>query len=375
MPTSPRLTEEELRNVLLLACHAPSGGNGQPWSFAWDGEILEIFFDPARTPRVADPGLRGTWMQVGIFLECLEIAASVQHFALETEIHMPHVEGKAFASVRFIKDGVPLSPLAATLADRYTDRRDYAGGDFTAPVFEELRADCVGTTANVYFAPIKKGEVIEYMIDGDLMLTNWPEFHADTWPFQRWSAEEALQKGDGVQFAASNYSYAMSRVIKALGDRPKAIAYLDDRGLLKRILGPGVRRRILSSAGMGLYTLRSPGYEALVPAGRVMMRGWLKTQAAGYSNHMHGGPALFVYFRTINCLPAQLPPRLPALLEHGARVLKYEFKYPDSEYPCLLWRVGRCPGPLPGAMRTHRRDLSEILRIKPVREARNGATV
>jgi hypothetical protein len=363
MSESDGPSNEQLQRLVKLACRAPSGGNGQPWSFDWDGRKLEVFFDKARTPRVADPGMRGTWVQVGIILESLAIAASVEGFALQYDLHMPHVEGRSFATVRFTPSNAPASEHAAMLAKRFTDRRPYAGGTLDAPVFDRIRALFEGSAAAVHMAELRSDDLLEYMVEGDALFFSWPQLHRDTWVYQRWSLADAERKRDGVYFGATGLSYPMSRLLKAIGDRPAVIQTLKRHGLLQRLLRRRSSRALRSSAGMALLTIRSTELADLTAAGRLAMRAWLMVQEADYSLHVYGPPALFVYFKAIGCLPEDAPPGLVELLDRGEKVLRREFGIPDDEMPLLLWRVGLSPGPLPGPMWTLRRDLEDVLRI------------
>ncbi len=123
------LSREQLLRVLDLARMAPSGANGQPWHFEWDGRELRVFFERHRTPGAVDADGRGTWIIVGTFLECLEIAAGRDGLGIAYRLLLPYADDRPVAAVTFSAASVPGSQggLASTLAARFTDRRRYRG--------------------------------------------------------------------------------------------------------------------------------------------------------------------------------------------------------------------------------------------------------
>jgi nitroreductase len=63
-----------LKNALLLACHAPSVYNSQPWRWMAQGGILDLFVDPRRIAPRSDPSGREAIISCGCVLDHLHIA-------------------------------------------------------------------------------------------------------------------------------------------------------------------------------------------------------------------------------------------------------------------------------------------------------------
>jgi hypothetical protein len=69
---------DELRWVLENAALAPSGGNFQPWKFAWDGARLRCLFDEERTHYFTNYHHCETHVSLGAAVTNIEGAASAE---------------------------------------------------------------------------------------------------------------------------------------------------------------------------------------------------------------------------------------------------------------------------------------------------------
>jgi nitroreductase len=68
--------EERARFLLRYAILAPSSHNSQPWSFAVDGDTVEVYAEDSRWLDVADPDRRELYLSLGCAVENLRIAAA-----------------------------------------------------------------------------------------------------------------------------------------------------------------------------------------------------------------------------------------------------------------------------------------------------------
>ena len=74
------LDRDELRWVLENAALAPSGGNFQPWKFAWDGARLRCLFDEERTHYFTNYRHSETHVSLGAAVANIEVAAQAIGF-------------------------------------------------------------------------------------------------------------------------------------------------------------------------------------------------------------------------------------------------------------------------------------------------------
>ena len=97
IPTPPEVRtahstpdRDELRWVLENAALAPSGGNFQPWKFAWDGARLRCLFDEERTHYFTNYRHCETHISLGAAVTNIEVAAQAIGLAADA---VPFPEG------------------------------------------------------------------------------------------------------------------------------------------------------------------------------------------------------------------------------------------------------------------------------------------
>lgn len=97
--------ELQLRFLLRYAILAPSVRNTQPWRFAVEGNLVDLFADPGRGLPVADPDQRELYISLGCALENLLVAA--EHFGFRHEVsYLPAPDdGRLAATVTFAPGG------------------------------------------------------------------------------------------------------------------------------------------------------------------------------------------------------------------------------------------------------------------------------
>lgn len=114
------------RRLVELACRAPSFHNTQPWRWRILGEdVIELYADPARQLRVADPLGRNLTISCGSALHHAEVAA--RGLGLDPEVTVTSGPGDLLARVTLT--GAATRPGALeeleALERRCTDRRRF----------------------------------------------------------------------------------------------------------------------------------------------------------------------------------------------------------------------------------------------------------
>ena len=118
-----------LKNALLLACHAPSVYNSQPWRWMAQGGILDLFVDPRRIAPRSDPSGREAIISCGCVLDHLHIAmaaagwdAHVDRFPKPNNLdHLATIDFSPAGSITSAQ-----SDRADAILQRGTDRRPFA---------------------------------------------------------------------------------------------------------------------------------------------------------------------------------------------------------------------------------------------------------
>jgi len=95
--------EEDLIEILKIACNAPSGSNSQPWSFKVQEGRVEIIAIPEKDHRVLNFKNRGTLLAHGALIENISIIASTFGYNTVIDIIYPK-KGNTTALIDFKKE-------------------------------------------------------------------------------------------------------------------------------------------------------------------------------------------------------------------------------------------------------------------------------
>jgi hypothetical protein len=128
------------REIVALACRAPSIHNTQPWWWRIGPGRIDLFADRGRQLPIADPGGRNLVLSCGAALHHATVAAAAQGYAAEV-VRMPSgTEADHLATIRL--EPAPVTPAATAqlraLTERCTDRRRFTSWPVSAERLEDL---------------------------------------------------------------------------------------------------------------------------------------------------------------------------------------------------------------------------------------------
>ncbi len=116
-----------VRQIVSLACQAPSMHNSQPWRWRLDGASIELLADPARQVAHADPGGRNLTISCGAALHHAQVAARALGWATDVdrfpEGHRADLLARLTLHPRF--PGREDRAAVRSLMRRRTDRRRF----------------------------------------------------------------------------------------------------------------------------------------------------------------------------------------------------------------------------------------------------------
>jgi len=129
-----------VRDLVELACRAPSVHNTQPWRWTYDGATLELFADTRRQLTYADPDRRDLIISCGAALHQLEVAAAAAGWASVVRRMPDPSDETLLASIRFEeRPGTDTDRrLAQAITERRTDRRLPSSWPVPAGKLEQL---------------------------------------------------------------------------------------------------------------------------------------------------------------------------------------------------------------------------------------------
>jgi hypothetical protein len=353
------IAREVVARVVAAAHRAPTADNCQPWSFGWDGRALAVHHDADRARNVLNHRDCLSHETLGMLLASLDVAAAAERLRAEAAIRLDGAVGAPWATVRFaVDDGVDPGLLPALLA-RTTDRRLYPRGVVRGEVVEALRREAAGSPGcGVHFDDRLSEELLAFVAEADAYPWRLPDAYRDVLRWMRFSPRELAASGDGVGYW--NMGVSLPRLPGLSLTRSRIAQRLADTLRLYALSGAWARAQVRASSLLVLFTVRAAGPQALVDAGRLAMRAWLRLHAAGCAVQPFTLPTLLIYTQLSGGLPAGAPPDLGALYARGREVLRRAFSHPGGELPVWLLRVGPAR-PVPADLISPRRPLGDVL--------------
>jgi len=113
------------RDIVELACRAPSVHNTQPWSYRVHGSDMDLFADYKRQLVYADPNRRDLMVSCGAALHHIQVAAAALGWSARVHRLPDASDERHVASIHLTRARVPSPDIGVleTIAARRTDRR------------------------------------------------------------------------------------------------------------------------------------------------------------------------------------------------------------------------------------------------------------
>jgi nitroreductase len=116
---------DPLREIVQLACRAPSVHNTQPWSWRIAGHALELYADRSRQLPVADPEGRDLVISCGAALHHAQTAGLALGWQSSVTRYGGTGRADLLARITFSPATAPQDGLLRALTERRTDRRRF----------------------------------------------------------------------------------------------------------------------------------------------------------------------------------------------------------------------------------------------------------
>jgi hypothetical protein len=247
---------------------AANSHNTQAWRFLPIGQRIRIAPDLSRRTPAVDPDDHHLFVSLGCAAETMLQAAGVYGWSGAVEA----VDVHGGVTLAFTPSLAGPGPLAAAIARRASTRSTYDGRPASAQQLRDL-AQAVGGEVGVSLITDRKrlAEATDFIVQGDRAQLRDEAFRRELKSWIRFSADEALARGDGL-FAASSGSPTMPRLV---GERLFDLAFTD-KGETDKIV-----RQMRSSAGLAVFASAAGGPSGWVEAGRAFTRFALTATAAG----------------------------------------------------------------------------------------------
>jgi hypothetical protein len=265
----PALSRDELNTLLGAAAMAPSIFNTQPWQFAVDGRVIQLYLDPERVLNESvDPFGRQAIISCGAALLNLRVAAAHIGRSVETILNAgasDHPLATLTFGPRARRNPVD-GDLYPAIRQRHTYRAPFAPRRVPGSVLFELTECARAEHANVVpVGSVHRRWLFDLVAFAEVILSESPSYKRD---LRTWTSRNVL-RADGIPAIAFG---AMSDV-----DSPPMRDFGGARGLTQR------RERFMPDPWIAVLGTDTDDPIAWLHAGQALQRLLLTAQTRGLS--------------------------------------------------------------------------------------------
>lgn len=356
-----RLDREVVEALVKAGGAAPSGGNAQPWRWAYGRRLLLLLRD-GWDRTFLDFGGRGSCAAAGAAAENVLLTASLMNLHC-TWLPFPLGESHACVAAFALRSANVRQSLSdQELAKRVFERHTNRGLLLREPIENSVLTRLTEAAASVASAQVKfvseedkLVRIAQLLGEAQQLQLQHPEGHAQLVDEVRWGDIDPEPETTGIPIDALELSPLDRAGLEICRDWRVLEANREWGG------GRGLRRlaeKAVQSAGaLGLVHVPSAGLRDFLAGGRAMQRTWLAATADGIGFHpMAALPYMAERVRGggRESLPAAMAQRIEELWNSCCR----EFGLPSHTCAALLFRLIVADPP---AIRSRRRSPDEDL--------------
>jgi len=331
--------KEDIKKILEVAVHAPSGENCQPWRFSVRKNEIDIFNIPERDQSLYNYGQMASYVAHGALIENILIASSA--FGYRAKLNLfPEVGDPNLVAIVFLEQGTPVEdPLHRYIQRRCTNRKPYN----TAPLSTDQLAAFTAVAEEIAGGKLiliqdrKKIKTLARAgsVNEQVMLSN--EFlHKFFFTHINWTQAQEDKKRIGFYIKTLELPPPAQVIFKIFRHWP-IMKVLNKIGMAKAA-AQGNAKIYASCAAMGTVVVPHKTPQDFITAGRIMQRVWLKATQIGLNIQPLTGVLFFMQGiragHTEQFTPAQLN-----LIRGAYASIKNVFDVRDEEI-VMMFRIG-----------------------------------
>lgn len=353
------LQGDELRWVLENAALAPSGGNFQPWKFAWDGARLRCLFDEERTHYFTNYHHNETHVSLGAAVTNIEVAARAIGFLADV-VPFPTGDGANPVSEIAFRPEPPqgdIANLAAAIPYRMTSRLRGERAALASGDKEALASLAAASEAKILWItdPDKLAEA--GVLLGKLNRIGYlnPESHLGIMKMLRWTAQEAEEARDGIPVNTMELSPVELTGLHLVTSY-QVLKYMNNLGMGRSLENMPVAWAKSASALCLLVLERAPSAGAFFEAGRILERLWLTATVRGLAFQLLGVSSYFD--RLLHGGGEGFSAEERVVLDQARSRYAALFEIPPGVFEAVLFRIVR---PNAAVGRAPRRPVADLM--------------
>jgi hypothetical protein len=261
-----------LRELVRYATLAPSSHNTQCWKFRIEQRAIVIEPDLSRRCPAVDPDNHHLFVTLGCAAENLAHAALANGLRTEMVIE----ENLGSIVMNLAPTPALASPLFHAIVDRQCTRGDFDGKALSVDEIRLLEKAGTGAGVRVILLtdrPEMEG-VLEYVVSGNSTQMKDPAFVAELKSWIRFSANQAVESGDGLYSGSTGNPSAPPWLGK----------HLMDLFFTEKSENDKYARQMRSSAGIAIFVSEAHDLAHWIEVGRCYERFALQATALGIRN-------------------------------------------------------------------------------------------
>jgi hypothetical protein len=260
------------RELVRLACLAPSSHNTQCWQFGVAGSSILVTPDLTRRLPVVDPDNHHLYVSLGCATENLIQAALA--YGLQGDVRYENVS--SVIHINFDPTKAVISPFFEAITERQCtrslfDRMPISSSDLK---LLESAGSGVGVRVILLTERAKMDKVLEYVIEANTKQMNDPKFMAELKQWIRFNSNDAETLGDGLSTIASGNPSAPKWLGSSLFDLMVDAKSESDK----------YAAQVHSSSGIALFVSEKNDHKHWVEVGRCYERFALQATSLGIRN-------------------------------------------------------------------------------------------
>lgn len=340
-PGQVNLSLEEATAIVSAACKAPSGGNAQPWRWAYHNQSL-LLFNAFNTAKLfLGYGNLASYVAIGAAIENTVLQAATMGLQARYELfpvkNMPDV----VAVFSFFKAETPPQDLhlAEVIGRRLTNRNLGARQSIDKKVLSQLATSArVKDTIDLkFFTDDGELDAIADLL-GELEKIRLLDKvgHSDFVAEIRWTKEENDEKRDGVDLRTLDINTTEKVGLEVARDEKimQFIAKWKGGGAFKKL----TKKSIDAAGAVGILTIKGSSNADYVTGGVALQRVWLQATASGVSFQPMSA-SVFTFARLMKGKGADMDEETVKRMRELRSVFEKTFSIQDGSTEIFIFRL------------------------------------
>jgi len=277
--------EQDIKDILETAVHAPSGHNYQPWQFFVRDNIIHIFNIPERDTTLFNFQQHGSLIAHGALIENIVIAAKAHGYTAHVSLFPDQQEPRHIASVALqVTILADKDILYDYIRARATNRKPYKKTPLESQHRERLLATLSGNNAGEIRFIEERSEIESlagiFTLNEVLLFQNF-HMHQSLFPHILWNAKEDAEKKLGLYLKTFELPPPAQSMFRLFRHWP--IANLLARIGFPKVIAQQNKKLYAASSAIGAILLQDEKPRNFIEGGRVLQRMWLQAAKDGLS--------------------------------------------------------------------------------------------